>query len=114
MLKWGQDFFYVCPAHLKDKGFCSPIVDEAAVAARKKKEMDAEIERVKKEFEEKQKKKEKEKEKDKKKAKDKKDDDKKEEKKPEDKVTCYAGQYAHSRTDAFLEIRRCYSSNTGR
>ncbi|KAE9377767.1 DUF1742-domain-containing protein [Stipitochalara longipes BDJ] len=69
-----KDFFYVCPAHLKDKGFCSPIIDEAAVAAKKKREMDAEIERVKKEFEEKQKKK---KDKDKK-------DEKNEEKKLED------------------------------
>ncbi|KAN0108130.1 DUF1742 domain containing protein [Hyaloscypha variabilis] len=80
-----KDFFYVCPAHLKDKGFCNPIIDEAAVAAKKKKEMDAEIERVKKEFEEKQKKKkDKEKEKEKEKDKDKKDE-KKDEKKPEDK-----------------------------
>jgi hypothetical protein len=89
VLTQGQDFFYVCPAHLKEKGFCSPIIDEAAVAAKKKKEMGAEIERVKKEFEEKQKKKkEKEKEKGKDKDKDKKDDGK-EEKKPEDKVTYY-------------------------
>ncbi|RDL37794.1 Uncharacterized protein BP5553_05227 [Venustampulla echinocandica] len=77
-----KDFFFVCPGHLKDRGFCSPIIDEAAVAARKKKEMEAEVERVKKEFEEKQKKKkEKEKEREKKekeksKDKDKKDDDK--------------------------------------
>ena len=82
-----QDFFYVCPGHLKDRGFCSPIIDEAAVAAKKKKEMEAEVERVKQEFEEKQKKKkEKEKEKEKKKDKDKKDDDEKEEKKSEEKV----------------------------
>lgn len=60
-----KDFFYVCPGHLKDKGFCSPIIDEAALAAKKKREMEAEVERVKQEFEEKQrKKKEKEKEKD--------------------------------------------------
>jgi hypothetical protein len=75
-----QDFFYVCPAHLKDKGFCSAIIDEAAVAAKKKKEMEAEVERVKKEYEEKQRKKkekEKEKEKEKDKGNDKKDDSKK-------------------------------------
>ncbi|KAL2073204.1 hypothetical protein VTL71DRAFT_10528 [Oculimacula yallundae] len=84
-----KDFFYVCASHLKDKGFCNPIIDEAAVAAKKKKEMDAEVERLKKEFEEKQKKKkekeaakEKEKDKDKdkdsdEKAKDKKTDEKK-------------------------------------
>ncbi|KFY12642.1 hypothetical protein V491_06704 [Pseudogymnoascus sp. VKM F-3775] len=72
-----KDFFFVCPGHLKDKGFCSPIIDEAAVAAKKKKEMEEEVERVKKEFEEKQKKK-KEKEKNKEKEKDGKDEDKKE------------------------------------
>ena len=78
----------MCPAHLKDKGFCDPIIDEAAVAAKKKREMDAEVERVKKEFEEKQKKKkdkEKEKEKEKDKDKDKKDE-KKEHTKSDDKV----------------------------
>lgn len=87
-----KDFFFVCPGHLKDKGFCTPIIDEAAVAAKKKKEMEDEVERVKKEFEEKQKKKkekEKSKEKDKDKGKDKKDEDKKEkddEKKDDDTV----------------------------
>lgn len=93
-----QDFFYVCAAHLKDKGFCSPIIDEAAVAAKKKREMEAEVQRVKQEFEEKQrKKKEKEKEKEKKgkeKEKDKdteddkkgKEDDTKDEKKSDETV----------------------------
>ena len=84
-----QDFFYVCPGHLKDKVFCSPIIDEAAVAAKKKKEVEAEVERVKKEFEEKQrKKKEKEKEKEKDKTKDKEDSkkDDEEEKKAGEKV----------------------------
>ncbi|KAI9696977.1 MAG: hypothetical protein M1836_004938 [Candelina mexicana] len=53
-----KDYFYVCPGHLKDPGFGSPIINEAEVAAKKKKEeMDREIERVKKEYEEKQKKK---------------------------------------------------------
>lgn len=90
-----QDFFYICPVHLKDKGFCSPIIDEAAVAAKKKKEMEAEIERVKQEFEEKQKKK-KDKEKDKDKDKDKKADEK-EDKKSEDKVeTSY---YMHQKME---------------
>lgn len=71
-----QDFFYVCAAHLKDKGFCSPIVDPATVAAdKKKRELEAEIEKLKKEFEEKQaKKKDKEKGKEKEKEKDKKGD----------------------------------------
>ncbi|KAM5435748.1 hypothetical protein MferCBS31731_006197 [Microsporum ferrugineum] len=73
-----KDFFYICPIHLKDKSFCSPLIDEEEVAAKKKKEeMDREIEKVKKEYEEKQRrKKEKEKEKEK-------DGDKKEEKKKE-------------------------------
>ena len=67
----------MCPAHLKDKGFCNPIIDEAAIAARKKKEMEAEVERVKQEFEEKQKKrKEKEAAKDKDKDKSKSGDEK--------------------------------------
>ncbi|KAI8964728.1 DUF1742-domain-containing protein [Daldinia sp. FL1419] len=52
-----KDFFYVCPGHLKDRGFCSPIIDHDAIAAKKKKEMEDEIERVKKEYEEKQRKK---------------------------------------------------------
>ncbi|KAH7356710.1 VPS4-associated protein 1 [Rhexocercosporidium sp. MPI-PUGE-AT-0058] len=87
-----KDFFYVCPAHLKDKGFCNPIIDEAAVAAKKKKEMDAEVERLKQEFEEKQKKKkekesakEKEKEKEKDKDKDKDSDEKATDKKADEK-----------------------------
>lgn len=85
-----QDFFFVCPGHLKDKGFCTPIIHEAAVAAKKKKEMDDEVARVKKEFEERQKKKkEKEMSKEKDKDKDKKDEDKKgkeDEKKDDDTV----------------------------
>ncbi|SPQ24162.1 7faa1837-63ea-4474-aaaa-2b525d434eeb [Thermothielavioides terrestris] len=52
-----KDWFYVCPAHLKDSGFCTPKVDTAAIEARKKRELDEEIERVKKEYEEKQRKK---------------------------------------------------------
>ncbi|MCJ1342899.1 hypothetical protein MMC31_001088 [Peltigera leucophlebia] len=52
-----QDHFYICQSHVKDRGFCLPIVDEAEVAARKKKEeMDREIEIIKKEYEEKRKK----------------------------------------------------------
>lgn len=89
-----KDFFFVCPGHLKDKSFCSPIVDAAAVAAKKKAEMEAEVERVKKEFEEKQRKKkekEKEKEKEKNKGKDKDSDEKKgkksDDEKPEVKVS---------------------------
>jgi hypothetical protein len=52
-----KDWFYVCPAHLKDTGFCTPKIDQAAIDARKKRELDEEVERVKREYEEKQKKK---------------------------------------------------------
>ncbi|KAL2196681.1 VPS4-associated protein 1 [Corynascus similis CBS 632.67] len=52
-----KDWFYVCPAHLKDPGFCTPKIDQATIDARKKRELEEEIERVKKEYEEKQKKK---------------------------------------------------------
>ncbi|EHK99155.1 putative UPF0589 protein C32H8.01c [Glarea lozoyensis 74030] len=83
-----KDFFYVCPGHIKDRKFCTPIIDEAAVAAKKKKEMEAEVEKVKKEFEERQKKKkEKEKEKDKEKDKDKESEEKKDKAKEEDGET---------------------------
>jgi hypothetical protein len=50
-----QDFFYVCPAHLQDRHFCSPIIDTEDQAARAKEEAIAkEIENIKKEYEEKQ------------------------------------------------------------
>lgn len=52
-----KDFFYVCPGHLKERSFCTPIIDQEAVAAKKKKEMEEELERVKREYEEKQRKK---------------------------------------------------------
>ncbi|KAL9612118.1 MAG: hypothetical protein Q9167_003270 [Letrouitia subvulpina] len=53
-----KDFFYICPGHLKDRGFCSPIIDEAEVAAKRKKEaLDREIEIIKQEYEEKKKRK---------------------------------------------------------
>ena len=42
---------------MKDRGFCTPIVNEAEVAAQKKKEMDQEMERIQKEYEEKMKRK---------------------------------------------------------
>ncbi|CAF9914343.1 hypothetical protein IMSHALPRED_001885 [Imshaugia aleurites] len=49
-----KDYFYVCPGHLKDRGFCIPVIDEAEAAAKKKKEeMDREIELIKKEYDEK-------------------------------------------------------------
>ena len=78
---------------MKDRGFCSPKIDQAAVEARKKKELEEEMKRVKEEYEEKQKKKkeekakkEKEKEKEKDKDKDGKDKEKdKAEKSADDK-----------------------------
>jgi len=58
-----KDFFYICPIHLKDGSFCTPIVDAEIEAARKREEVIArEIEKVKNEYEQKQRKKEKEKE----------------------------------------------------
>ncbi|KAJ5281536.1 hypothetical protein N7478_006908 [Penicillium angulare] len=50
-----KDFFYVCPAHLQDRHFCTPIIDTEGEAKRQKEEaMAKEIENVKKEYEEKQ------------------------------------------------------------
>lgn len=66
-----QDFFYVCSSHLKDRGFCTPIIDQAALEAKRKRELEEEVSRVKKEYEEKQRKK---------KEKEKKDGDKSDEK----------------------------------
>ncbi|KAL2002368.1 hypothetical protein VTN02DRAFT_75 [Thermoascus thermophilus] len=61
-----RDFFYICPIHLKDRGFCSPIVNSEQEAAKKKEDaMAREIEKVKQEYEEKQRKKKEKEEKDK-------------------------------------------------
>lgn len=69
-----QDFFYVCPAHLQDRHFCSPVIDAESEAARlKERKMAEEIEKVKKEYEEKQQRK---KEREKQSGKDEKDKDK--------------------------------------
>ncbi|CCX05948.1 VPS4-associated protein 1 [Pyronema domesticum] len=74
-----RDFFYVCPSHLKDSQFCTPIgptPEELKKAADEKLKKELE-EEVKKEYEEKMKRK-KEKEKEKKDGdKDKKDEEKK-------------------------------------
>ncbi|KAH8697218.1 VPS4-associated protein 1 [Talaromyces proteolyticus] len=71
-----KDFFYVCPSHLKDRGFCSPIIDAEEDAKKKKdEELAREIEQVKQEYEEKQKRK-KEKKKEKKEKKEEEDEDK--------------------------------------
>ncbi|KAK5662128.1 hypothetical protein OQA88_8033 [Cercophora sp. LCS_1] len=80
-----KDFFYICPSHLKDVGFCSPKIDKEALEARRKKELEEEVERVKKEYEEKKKKKEEKKKDDKKDDKRDDKDDKKDEKKDDKK-----------------------------
>lgn len=90
-----QDYFYVCAAHLKDRGFCSPVIDEEEVAEKKRREeFEREIEMVKLEYEEKMKKKkgkwkkkeDKEKKDDEDDAKDEDDEGKKAEKEKDDKV----------------------------
>ncbi|KAF2127099.1 DUF1742-domain-containing protein [Dothidotthia symphoricarpi CBS 119687] len=102
-----KDFFYICPGHLTDRGFCQADADEAAaVAAQKKKEeLDREIEKVKKEYDEKQKlKREKRKEREKEKNKDKDkgkeaDEDKEDEKAKEDKIKELSKSKEQSQTD---------------
>ncbi|TFB01619.1 hypothetical protein CCMA1212_006561 [Trichoderma ghanense] len=80
-----KDFFYICPAHLKDRYFCTPKIDEDAAKAKREKELAEEKEKLVKEYQEKlRKKKEKEKEKEKSKDKDKDKDEEKDESK-EDK-----------------------------
>lgn len=70
----------MCPAHLQDRHFCSPIIDTEGEAERLKKEtMAKQIEQVKKEYEEKQRRK-KEREKASNKEKDEKDEKEKDEK----------------------------------
>lgn len=94
----------MCPAHLQDRHFCSPIVDTEADTKRQKEEaMAKEIEKVKQEYEEKQRRKkekakesskdEKDKEKDNSKDKDKVDSDSKanDEKERDEKV---CGEYS--------------------
>ncbi|KAG5303902.1 hypothetical protein I7I50_10806 [Histoplasma capsulatum G186AR] len=102
-----RDFFYVCPIHLKDRGFCSPIIDEEEIAAKKRKEeMDKEIEKVKQEYEEKMKRK-KQKSKDVKDGDDKRDkkkdagegEDEKAEKEKDDKIKSIQDSAAETRTD---------------
>ncbi|EGS22558.1 uncharacterized protein CTHT_0021060 [Thermochaetoides thermophila DSM 1495] len=56
-----KDWFHVCPSHLKDRGFCTPKINQAAIEERKQRELQEEIERLKKEYEEKQQKKKKQK-----------------------------------------------------
>jgi hypothetical protein len=81
----------VCPAHLQDRHFCSPIIDTEGQAALAKEEaMTKEIEKVKKEYEEKQRRKkerEKESSKDDKEDKDKSKDESKDKDKSKDSST---------------------------
>ncbi|KAJ6002703.1 Protein of unknown function DUF1742 [Penicillium sp. IBT 35674x] len=89
-----KDFFYVCPAHLQDRHFCSPIVDTEGDAKRQKEEaMAKEIEKVKQEYEEKQKRK---KEKTKESSKDEKD---KEKDNPKDKDKVVSDSKANDEKD---------------
>ncbi|KAF2672649.1 DUF1742-domain-containing protein [Microthyrium microscopicum] len=42
-----KDFFYICPGHLTDRGFCTPDADEAASIAAKKQQEELEREKTK-------------------------------------------------------------------
>lgn len=86
LISFYQDFFYICPGHLKDRSFAIPDADEvAAIEAKKKQaELDKEIEKVKQEYEEKKKRKEQKRKEKQKDDKSKKDDKKKKEKEHEE------------------------------
>ncbi|KAI1005267.1 hypothetical protein K3495_g2955 [Podosphaera aphanis] len=47
-----KDFFYTCPAHLKDRSFCQPIIDHDAMAAHEKSLIDHEIASMKLKYQE--------------------------------------------------------------
>ncbi|EAT87734.1 hypothetical protein HBI56_119750 [Parastagonospora nodorum] len=105
-----KDFFYICPGHLLDRGFCQPDAEEvtALEVKKKKDELDAQIEKVKKEYEEKQrlkreKRKTKEKEKDKAKEKEAQskdeEEDKQDEKAKEDKIKELSKSKEQSQTE---------------
>lgn len=121
-----KDFFYICPAHLKDPNFCAPTESEAAsIAERKRKEdLNREIEKIKQEYDAKLRKKE-EKRKAKKadKAKDdaNKDKDKEsdaaDEKEKDDKIkalTANQGATASAQVEdgpRIFALKKCVSSN---
>ncbi|CRK12444.1 hypothetical protein BN1708_010486 [Verticillium longisporum] len=98
-----KDFFFVCPSHLKDRNFCAPIIDTAAVEAKKKKEMDEELERVKKEYEERQRKK---KEKQDKEKSEEKDEDKDKSSQTEDKKSTDKKDDVEDKACATLQRKR--------
>src|ERR1700760_2304213 len=52
-----NDWFHVCPGHLKDRKFAVPKDEEDLAEKKRKEDLDKEIEAVKKEFEEKMRKK---------------------------------------------------------
>lgn len=85
-----QDFFYICAGHLTDRGFAIADKDELAAAeARKKKtELDAEIEKIKKKAEKKAEKKKDGKVESKDDAKKDKEEEKADENELDDKVSC--------------------------
>ncbi|KAK4940103.1 hypothetical protein LTR10_019732 [Elasticomyces elasticus] len=104
-----KDFFYVCPSHLTDRGFASPIIDAESEAAKKKKEaLEKEIEKIKQEYEEKQRKKGKKKTKDDDKDKKKnEEEDDKAEKERDDKIK--ALQSGANAGDKSEDIPRLYA-----
>ncbi|KAJ5191026.1 Protein of unknown function DUF1742 [Penicillium cinerascens] len=103
-----KDFFYVCPAHLQDRHFCSPIINaEAEAARRKEEEMAKEIEQVKKEYEEKQKRK---KERAAKDDKEKKDDKDKSKEDSKDKKDAESKDDEKDRDDKIDSIRKAGES----
>lgn len=82
------DFLYTCDTHLTDRGFASPLDPPAEASSPKPTVSQAEIDKAKKEWEEKQeRKKAKEKEKEREKSDDKKDDKDKEKSVVKDKPT---------------------------
>jgi flagellar biosynthesis GTPase FlhF len=93
-LTYLQDFFYACPGHLVDRGFCQPDADEAAAVEAKNKKEYEEKQKLKRE-----KRKSKDKEKDKAKEKEAKskdeEEDKQDEKAKDDKV--YDEEQTYSR-----------------
>ncbi|KAJ6031214.1 Protein of unknown function DUF1742 [Penicillium herquei] len=100
-----KDFFYVCPAHLQDRHFCTPIVDKEGEANRQKEEaMAKEIEKVKQEYEEKQRRK-------KEKAKDEKDKDK-DDSKDKDKSTSDSKTKDEKERDDKIDSIKNASSDT--